>query len=141
MPNKALTLRFLLGNLLLPKLQKAADKGEDARMLSVLAAGKGGTIDMDDLGLKENPSLKKKADYATTYNDLMVEVSAYLSLFLFLQRNLQFVIQSFLSHMLIQELSIRTFPTVSLSTFVYRIILCRFLSHVVLCYSCLWQLA
>lgn len=72
----ALIFRFLLANLLLPKLEKAADKGEDARMLSVLAAGIGGAIDMDDLGLKENSSLKRKADYATTYNDLMVEVNA-----------------------------------------------------------------
>jgi len=64
-----------MGNLLLPKLKAAADKGEDARVLTVLAAGKGGEIDMDDLGLKKSASLKRKADCATTYNDLMVEVS------------------------------------------------------------------
>jgi hypothetical protein len=70
-----LILRFLLGNLLLPKLEKAADKGEDSRVLTVLAAGKGGTIDVDDLGLKEYSSLKRKADVATSYNDLLVEVT------------------------------------------------------------------
>jgi len=60
---------------LLPKLQKAADKGKDARVLTVLAAGKGGPIDMNDLGLKSGASLKRNADYSTTYNDLMVEVN------------------------------------------------------------------
>jgi len=59
---------------LLSKLEKAAEKGEDARVLFVLSAGHGGTIDMDDLGLKKSYSLKRKADSATTYNDLMVEV-------------------------------------------------------------------
>lgn len=66
--------RFLLGNLLLPKLEKAAENAEDARILSVLAAGKGGPIDLDDLGLKKSSGLKRKADSATTYNDLVIEV-------------------------------------------------------------------
>ena len=73
-----LRIRFLLGNLLLPKLEKAADKGEDARVLTVLAAGKGGTIDVDDLGLKEYSTLKRNADVATSYNDLVVEVNSPL---------------------------------------------------------------
>ena len=64
----------------MPKLEKSVDKGEEARVLSVLAAGKGGTIDTDDLGLKKSSSLKRKADSATTYNDLMVEVRGELSL-------------------------------------------------------------
>jgi hypothetical protein len=67
-------IRFLLGNLLLPKIEKAVERGEDGRVLSVLAAGYGGPIDMDDLGLKKSYGLKRKADSATTYNDLMVEV-------------------------------------------------------------------
>jgi len=66
--------RFLMGNLFLPMLQAAVDKGEDGRLLTVLAAGKGGPINMDDLGLKQSSSLKRKADCAATYNDLMVEV-------------------------------------------------------------------
>ena len=73
-PILGLTISFLLGNLLLPKLEKSADKGEDARVLSVLAAGKGGAIDLNDLGLKDSYGLKRKADSATTYNDLMIEV-------------------------------------------------------------------
>lgn len=65
--------RFLLVNLLLPKIEKAAEKGEEARVISVLAAGFGGAIDVNNLNLS-NASLKRKADYATTYNDLMIEV-------------------------------------------------------------------
>ncbi|KIM87912.1 hypothetical protein PILCRDRAFT_814619 [Piloderma croceum F 1598] len=44
-------------NDLMPLLQKAKDAGEDAKVMSVLAAGKGGPIDLDD-------------------NDIMVDVSA-----------------------------------------------------------------
>jgi NAD(P)-dependent dehydrogenase (short-subunit alcohol dehydrogenase family) len=68
-----LTCRFLLGNLLMPKVEKAAETGEDARVLSVLAAGHGGAIDVNNLNLS-NAGLKRKADSATTYNDLMIEV-------------------------------------------------------------------
>ena len=55
----------------------AAEKGEDARWLSVMGAGKGGPIDLDDLGLKTGSSIfkvKRKSDSGTTYNDLMTEV-------------------------------------------------------------------
>ena len=72
-----LTWRFLLGNLLIPNLEKASAQGEEARVLTVLAAGKGGSIDVDDLSNKEKASLVNKADYATTYNDLMVEVTSF----------------------------------------------------------------
>ena len=68
-------VRFLLGNLLLPKLEKAADAGEDARLLTVLNAEKGGDIDLDDLERKKHPGLIGKARSVTTYNDLMTEVS------------------------------------------------------------------
>jgi hypothetical protein len=62
-----------LGNLLIPKLERAAETGEEARVLSVLAAGYGGAIDVNNLNLS-NAGLKRKADSATTYNDLMIEV-------------------------------------------------------------------
>lgn len=68
-------VRFLLGNLLLPKLEKAADAGENARLLTVLNAEKGGDIDLDDLERKKHPGLIGKARSVTTYNDLMTEVS------------------------------------------------------------------
>jgi hypothetical protein len=69
--------RFLLGNLLLPMVEKAAERGEEGRVLSVLSAGQNGAIDLDDLGLKKSPSIKRKADSATAYNDMMVEVCIY----------------------------------------------------------------
>ncbi|KAF8964504.1 hypothetical protein BDZ97DRAFT_1815431 [Flammula alnicola] len=51
---------------LLPGLKKAKDDGEQVAVMSVLAPGKGGAIDLDDLAIK-------KALRAPTYNDLMVE--------------------------------------------------------------------
>jgi hypothetical protein len=68
---------------LLPALKKAKELGEDAKVLSVLAAGKGGKIDLDDLGLKKHFSLGRAASQAPTYNDLMVEVSCHSSPFSF----------------------------------------------------------
>ena len=37
---------------LFPSLKRAKEAGEDAKVLSVLAAGKGSEIDVEDLGLK-----------------------------------------------------------------------------------------
>ncbi|KAG8931698.1 hypothetical protein FRC03_002914 [Tulasnella sp. 419] len=54
-------------------LQKAKQKGEEARVMSVLAAGYGKAIDTDDLGLKKHFSLMNAGTTAPTYNDLMVE--------------------------------------------------------------------
>jgi NAD(P)-dependent dehydrogenase (short-subunit alcohol dehydrogenase family) len=59
---------------LLPALNKASEEGEDAKVFSVLAPGKGGEIDLDDLGLKNTFSVIKAALQAPTYNDLMMEV-------------------------------------------------------------------
>jgi hypothetical protein len=59
---------------LMPLLRKAKDAGEDAKVLSVLAAGKGEPINLDDLGMKEY-SLSKEMGAAATYNDIMIEVS------------------------------------------------------------------
>jgi hypothetical protein len=39
-----------------------------------LSAGKGGQIDLDDLGLKKNDSVGMVAKAMPTYNDLMIEV-------------------------------------------------------------------
>ncbi|KAJ6537775.1 hypothetical protein B0H19DRAFT_1038135 [Mycena capillaripes] len=57
---------------LLPSLESAHKEGEDAKVMSVLAAGKGGEIDLEDLGLKKSFSLPNAAAAATTYNDIMV---------------------------------------------------------------------
>ena len=59
---------------LLPSLERAKEAGEEAKTISVLAAGKGGEIDVDDLGLKKNFSLSNAAMAAPTYTDLMMEV-------------------------------------------------------------------
>jgi NAD(P)-dependent dehydrogenase (short-subunit alcohol dehydrogenase family) len=68
--------RWKLINDLMPLLQKAKDAGEDAKVMSVLAAGKGGPIDLDDLGLKKGYSLTEEMAASATYNDIMVDVSA-----------------------------------------------------------------
>lgn len=60
---------------LLPLLRAAKGAGEDARVMSVLAAGEGGKIDVEDLGLKKSYSGFNAMFVASTYNDLMVEVS------------------------------------------------------------------
>eukprot|EP01103_Thecamoeba_quadrilineata_P006150 TRINITY_DN15875_c0_g1_i1.p1 TRINITY_DN15875_c0_g1~~TRINITY_DN15875_c0_g1_i1.p1 ORF type:complete len:304 (+),score=47.55 TRINITY_DN15875_c0_g1_i1:74-985(+) len=65
--------RFLLIKELLPLLENAAKEGEEARVLTVLAAGKEGPIFKDDLDLKQNFSLMNAANVATTYNSLMIE--------------------------------------------------------------------
>jgi NAD(P)-dependent dehydrogenase (short-subunit alcohol dehydrogenase family) len=110
--NSACTLligRFALANLLLPKLQLAAEQSEEARVLSVLAAGQNGLIDTDDLGLKKNTGLKRKADSGTAYNDLMIEVLIFfLSLSNACSRNLQSDIQTCRSAMPILVSSIPT---------------------------------
>ena len=60
---------------LLPALKRAKEAGEDAKVLSVLAAAKGAVIDTDDIGLKKTFSLMKTRKQIPTYNDLMMEVS------------------------------------------------------------------
>lgn len=66
--------RWKFTNDLLPLLKKAKDSGEDARVMSILGAGTGGRIDLDDLGLKKRYGLVNAAMAAATYNDLMIEV-------------------------------------------------------------------
>ncbi|KIK64372.1 hypothetical protein GYMLUDRAFT_71305 [Collybiopsis luxurians FD-317 M1] len=58
---------------LVDMLEKASGQGEDAKVLSVMAAGMGGPINVDDLGLRKTYSLSSAAAQAPTYNDLMME--------------------------------------------------------------------
>ena len=58
----------------MPQFEKAAERGEEARVLSCLAAGMGGSIDLDDLGCHDNKGLMAKAGAGRTYNDLMIKV-------------------------------------------------------------------
>jgi len=73
--------RWKFTNDLMPLLRKAKDAGQDAKVFTVLAAGKGGKLDMDDLGLKKTYSLSNAGLTAPTYNDLMMEVSFLLFLY------------------------------------------------------------
>ncbi|KAJ7473780.1 NAD(P)-binding protein [Mycena galericulata] len=57
---------------LMPALKAAHKEGEDAKVMSVLAAAKGGAIDLDDLGLKKTFTLSSAAAATPTYNDLMI---------------------------------------------------------------------
>ncbi|TFK38846.1 hypothetical protein BDQ12DRAFT_604984 [Crucibulum laeve] len=63
---------------LIPALERAKDEGEDVKVLSVLAAGITGPVDLNDLGLKKGFSLAQAGLQASTYNDLMVESFAAL---------------------------------------------------------------
>lgn len=58
---------------LCPLLKKAKASGEDAKVMSVMAAGKGAQIDLNDLGLKKNYSFLNVVQSVPTYNDLMFE--------------------------------------------------------------------
>jgi len=61
--------RFAFTTGLLPLLEKAAAEGQDARVMSILGAGQGGPIDLNDLGLEKSYGLRKAADTAITCND------------------------------------------------------------------------
>ncbi|KAI0675357.1 NAD(P)-binding protein, partial [Trametes maxima] len=54
-------------------LRKAKDADEDAKVLSVLGAGYGGEIDLDDLGMKKSYSIMRAGLTSPTYTDLMME--------------------------------------------------------------------
>ncbi|KAF8635266.1 hypothetical protein AX15_000489 [Amanita polypyramis BW_CC] len=58
---------------LLPSLSRAGDAGEEAKVVSVMGAGRGGAIDVNDLGLKKTFSPRVAGLAAPTYNDLMME--------------------------------------------------------------------
>ncbi|KAI0779380.1 NAD-P-binding protein [Fomes fomentarius] len=58
---------------LLPLVRKAKEVGEDAKVMSVLAAGYGGAIDLNNLGLKKSYSLARAGLTSPTYTDLMFE--------------------------------------------------------------------
>ncbi|RPD57585.1 NAD(P)-binding protein [Lentinus tigrinus ALCF2SS1-7] len=58
---------------LLPLLRKAKDAGEDAKALSVLRAGTGVAVDLDNLGLKKNYLSGNPAYTACTYTDLAMQ--------------------------------------------------------------------
>ena len=66
--------RFKFIEELLPALRKAKEDGEEAKVLTVLGAGRGSKINVEDLGLKKHFSPIAAAGAAPTYNDLAMEV-------------------------------------------------------------------
>ena len=59
---------------LLPSIGKANNGIDEARVMTVMAAGRGGNVDSKDLGLKKNYSIALSATACATYNDLSVKV-------------------------------------------------------------------
>ncbi|KAH9933470.1 uncharacterized protein B0H18DRAFT_983871 [Fomitopsis serialis] len=64
---------------LLPLLRAAREAGEDASLLNVLAAGRGGPVDLDDLGFQKPWSVRTLRPTVITYTDVMVESLAALA--------------------------------------------------------------
>jgi len=54
-------------------VEKAKDDGEETAVMSVLAPGYGGEIDLEDLEIKNGYSSLKGVSTSATYNDLLVE--------------------------------------------------------------------
>ncbi|ESK94852.1 hypothetical protein Moror_14125 [Moniliophthora roreri MCA 2997] len=65
--------RWKFINDLLPALKKAKEMGEDAKVFSVLGAGQGGSINVNDLGMRQVYSKMAVKKAGPTYNDLMME--------------------------------------------------------------------
>lgn len=85
--------KFIHG--LAPALVRAEKAGKDAKVFSVLGVGKGGKVNLDDLGLKKTFSVTSAALEVQTYNDLMMEVSFSLSYMHQLLNANQFFIQEY----------------------------------------------
>ncbi|KAJ7149306.1 hypothetical protein C8R43DRAFT_1068492 [Mycena crocata] len=69
----ALYARWKFIHDLMPSLRNASNSSEEAKVYSVLGAGTGGKIDMEDLGLKKHYSALKAAMAPATYTDLMMQ--------------------------------------------------------------------
>ncbi|KZT18895.1 hypothetical protein NEOLEDRAFT_1142755 [Neolentinus lepideus HHB14362 ss-1] len=65
---------------LMPLLQKAKDMGEPASVTSILGAGYGGPVNIDDLGLKSTYSVANAALVTVAYNDMMMKVNCATAL-------------------------------------------------------------
>jgi NAD(P)-dependent dehydrogenase (short-subunit alcohol dehydrogenase family) len=65
--------RFLIIQELMPLLEQAAKEGEDARVITVLAAGREKDVMPDDMDLKKSYNLSTLAVYSSTYNSLMCQ--------------------------------------------------------------------
>ncbi|KAG9032745.1 hypothetical protein FS842_004051 [Serendipita sp. 407] len=70
--------RFRLIHDLAPLVEKAAENGETVGVASILSAGHGGPIELDDLGLVKGFTLRKGLLHAVTYTDAAMEELARL---------------------------------------------------------------
>ena len=70
--------RFRFALDLLPLLERATNAGEDAKFMTILGAGKEPTsyLNLNDLGLKKEYSLRNAAAVGSHYNDALIEVCA-----------------------------------------------------------------
>jgi hypothetical protein len=68
--------RFRIVYDLVGLVDKAAKDGEDVGVMSIMAAGRGGEVDMNDLGLVKGFSLRNAEIHAVTYTDSTFEVRA-----------------------------------------------------------------
>jgi NAD(P)-dependent dehydrogenase (short-subunit alcohol dehydrogenase family) len=87
---------------LLPALRAAHGAGEDARVAALHTAGRGGPVDLDDLGLMKGisgglKSVRKLVPQLASYQDLMAEVRFSLLFFSFLHK-LTHLSQAFAAH-------------------------------------------
>jgi len=67
--------RFRFALDLLPLLERAANAGEDAKFMTILAPGQEPTsyLNLDDLGLKKEYTLRNAAAVGSHYNDALIE--------------------------------------------------------------------
>jgi NAD(P)-dependent dehydrogenase (short-subunit alcohol dehydrogenase family) len=68
--------RFRFIHDLAPLVEKAATEGENTGVMSVLGAGRGGRVDLNDLGLVKGFSLSNAEKSSITYTDCMMQVSS-----------------------------------------------------------------
>ena len=68
--------RFRFVSDLVPLVVKAEERGERTGVMSVLAAGRGGAVDLNDLGLVKTFSLDRVRGHAITYTDAAFEVGS-----------------------------------------------------------------
>jgi NAD(P)-dependent dehydrogenase (short-subunit alcohol dehydrogenase family) len=68
--------RFRFIHDLAPLVEKAAENGENTGVMSVLGAGRGGRVDLNDLGLVKGFSLANFARGSITYTDSIMQVSS-----------------------------------------------------------------
>ncbi|KAG8845422.1 hypothetical protein FRB91_001763 [Serendipita sp. 411] len=68
--------RFKIVENLMPALERAASMGEDARVMSILAAGMGLKVPLEDLDLKKWYNYPKVQAMCGVYNDIMVKIQS-----------------------------------------------------------------